>query len=75
MKIITLDIGSNMALAHNLRGTPSVSSVHFKGDRHQRIAATQIWLEDRLKVLVAADVVGADGRARPCRDRNVVGHG
>ena len=57
MKIITLDLGSTMALAHNLRGEPSATSVTFKGDRETRAAATQIWLEDRLKGLIAAEVV------------------
>lgn len=57
MKIIALDIGSNMAMAHNLRGVPSVLSCEFKGDRPTRAAETQVWLERRLQVLVAADVV------------------
>lgn len=57
MKIIALDIGSNMALAHNLRGNPCVIFREFKGDRAYRAAGTQTWLEDRLKMLVAADVI------------------
>ena len=57
MKVIALDLGSNMALAHNLRGHPSATSIAFRGDRETRAAATQIWLEDRLKVLIAADAV------------------
>ena len=45
MKIIALDIGSNMAFAHNVLPSLSVHSREFKGPRHERAAATQEWLE------------------------------
>lgn len=48
MRIATFDLGSNIAVAHNLKGTDDVrvASQHFPGDRPARLAATQAWLQE-----------------------------
>ena len=47
MKIIALDLGSNMALAHNGMGVPIVDHKTFKGTRAHRAHYTRCWLRDR----------------------------
>lgn len=44
MKIIALDLGSNMALAHNGMDVPIVDSKVFVGTRAHRAAAIYKWL-------------------------------
>jgi len=48
MKILAFDLGSNMAVAHNLFGPTDIRVEHkwFKGTRQQRAGATWIWLHD-----------------------------
>lgn len=46
MKILAFDLGSHMAVAHNLQGDPRVQSADFKGTRQERAGATLQWLED-----------------------------
>lgn len=48
LRLVTFDLGSHMAVAHNLYGPddPRVSSAHFKGTRIQRAAATWLWLHE-----------------------------
>lgn len=47
MKIIALDLGSNMALAHNGMDVPIVDNKVFKGTRAHRAHDTRCWLRDR----------------------------
>lgn len=53
MKIIALDLGSNMALAHNGMDVPIVEHHTFKGPRAHRAAATQVWLAERFEQISA----------------------
>lgn len=48
LRCMTLDIGSNMAVAHNLNGTNDARVAHklFEGKRAQRAAATLVWLRE-----------------------------
>lgn len=47
MKIIALDLGANMALAHNGMGVPIAETRTFKGTRAHRAHATVMWLQKR----------------------------
>lgn len=47
MKIIALDLGSNMALAHNGMDVPIVEHKLFKGPRAHRAGDTQAWIDRR----------------------------
>ena len=49
MKIIALDLGSNMALAHNGMDVPIVSRHSFDGHRSHRIHQIMIWLDRRFQ--------------------------
>ncbi len=44
LKIIAFDLGSHMAVAHNLQGLPRVQHATFKGTRQERAGATLQWL-------------------------------
>lgn len=46
LRLVTFDLGSNMAVAHNLLGDPRVEHKEFKGRRVPRQAATWLWLHD-----------------------------
>lgn len=46
MKILAFDLGSHMAVAHNLQGDPRVQHADFTGTRQERAGATLQWLED-----------------------------
>lgn len=52
---LAIDIGANMAVAHNLYGTNDVRALHqlFKGGRVERAGATILWLADILDQLIA----------------------
>ena len=55
MKIIALDLGSHMALAHNGMDDPIiVDSHHFEGCRSHRMGATFKWLHKRFTQIKAA---------------------
>lgn len=45
MKIAAFDLGSTMAVAHNLYETPHAEHHFFSGDRPQRASQTLHWLE------------------------------
>lgn len=47
MKIIALDLGSNMGLAHNGMGVPIVEHHTFKGVRAHRLCDIDSWLRKR----------------------------
>ncbi len=57
MNIITFDLGSSMAYAHNLDGFPHVEHKTFPGSRVERAAATFTWLEARLENDAERDTV------------------
>lgn len=58
MKIVAFDLGSNMALAHNLDvDFPRTIHQEFKGHRVTRAAATVQWLKDRDWLFKHADLV------------------
>lgn len=48
MKIATFDLGSNMAVAHNINEAPVVASRTYKGDRVERAHQT-LWLLQDLR--------------------------
>tara|TARA_R110000868_G_scaffold24342_4_gene96294 strand:- start:3168 stop:3626 length:459 start_codon:yes stop_codon:yes gene_type:complete len=60
MKVIALDLGSSMAMAHNVLGEARVQSKTFKGLREQRAADTRDWLDywlEAIDLLGGADAV------------------
>lgn len=62
LRLVTFDLGSHMAVAHNLYGSHDarVNSAHFKGRRVPRAAQTWLWLHevfDGVKRLGGCDAV------------------
>lgn len=60
VKIIALDLGSNMALAHNGMGVPIVDHKTFEGHRTHRIYEIMWWIDKRfaeIEMECGADLV------------------
>lgn len=54
MKIIALDLGSNMGLAHNGMGVPIIEHKKFEGTRAHRVYGIMTWLDNRFSQIRAA---------------------
>lgn len=54
MKIIALDLGSNMGLAHNVLDVPIFEHKEFKGIRAHRAFQTEAWLRQRFCDIITA---------------------
>jgi hypothetical protein len=65
MKIIALDLGSNMALAHNGMDVPIVDSKEFKGPRSYRAGQILGWLDVRFIQIRAVCPIGLVVYERP----------